>query len=105
MAIAWGRIDDAYGPAQAVPGLIARLRGGADDATLALRELGHRLVHQGSVFPATAAAVPLLVALVDDPQCQIRAEILELLGSMLEHREPGAAARRRARLGEAPRAR
>lgn len=89
MAIAWGRIDDAYGPAQAVPGLIARLGGGADDATLALRELGHRLVHQGSVFPATAAAVPLLVALVDDPQCQIRAEILELLGSMLEHREPG----------------
>ncbi|MEV4625008.1 hypothetical protein AB0J90_01775 [Micromonospora sp. NPDC049523] len=62
--VAWDELDHAYGEATDVPGLLRDLAGGDDDA---LGELFGTIWHQGTVYEATAYAVPFLIELLDAP--------------------------------------
>ncbi|MFD7630236.1 hypothetical protein ACFV7Q_30160 [Streptomyces sp. NPDC059851] len=65
--IDWAGLEHAYGPADDVPGLL-RAAGSADPRVRegALQELVSSLCHQGSVYSATAEAVPFLARLALD---------------------------------------
>ncbi|MBW5484785.1 hypothetical protein GPJ59_23610, partial [Streptomyces bambusae] len=72
--IDWAALRHAYGPADDVPGLL-RAAGSADAGVRdeALDELASSLCHQGSVYSATAAAVPFLARLaLDGPGDRLR---------------------------------
>ncbi|WP_416958214.1 hypothetical protein [Streptomyces sp. Agncl-13] len=56
--IDWSELTHAYGSAEDVPGLFARLGGTEDDAVW--QELWGSLCHQGSVYDASWAAMPVL---------------------------------------------
>ena len=56
--INWGELTHAYGSAEDIPALFARL-GGADDEQV-WNELWSALCHQGSVYAASWAAMPIL---------------------------------------------
>lgn len=88
--IPWGDLQHAYSPADALPGLIRALADGgaaigaaigADcDADEVLEELQGSICHQGSVYPATAAAVPFLARIAASG---IRtAQVVYLLGDI-----------------------
>ncbi|MGW4686503.1 hypothetical protein ACWEPM_16595 [Streptomyces sp. NPDC004244] len=73
-AIDWAALEHAYGPADDVPDLL-RAAGSADPQVRdgALRELSSSLCHQGSVYSATAAAVPFVARLaLDGPGDRLR---------------------------------
>jgi hypothetical protein len=60
----WASTSHAYGPANDIPGLIRRVA--ADDEEIAddaVGELYGSLLHQGTVYPASAEAVPYLARL------------------------------------------
>lgn len=57
--IDWSELTHAYGSAEDIPGLFARLGGSEDDAVW--QELWGSLCHQGSVYDASWAAMPVLV--------------------------------------------
>ncbi|MGX9882744.1 hypothetical protein [Streptomyces sp. NPDC002276] len=57
--IDWSELTHAYGSAEDIPGLFARLGGSEDDAVW--QELWGSLCHQGSVYEASWAAMPVLV--------------------------------------------
>jgi HEAT repeat protein len=85
--IAWDELSHAYGSAGEAPGL---LRGIAspdrDAAAAALDELLNRVAHQGTVYPATVAAVPFLLELaVGAPHH--RHEITWTVGFLADDRE------------------
>ncbi|MFD2686338.1 hypothetical protein ACFS5L_16025 [Streptomyces phyllanthi] len=56
--INWGELTHAYGSAEDIPGLFARLGGTEDDQVW--QELWSALCHQGSVYSASWAAMPVL---------------------------------------------
>ena len=61
-AIDWRKIEHAYGPAADVPELIRTVvQGAGTDALQAIGELANNLNHQGSIYPATSPAVPVLI--------------------------------------------
>lgn len=62
--MSWHDLYDAYGPADAVPGLLDRVSDPvAGVRSDAWHELWGRVVHQGSVYPATLAATGRLIEL------------------------------------------
>jgi hypothetical protein len=66
--VAWSELQHAWGPAGDVPRQLRALA--SDDAgtrEAALDALSTSLWHQGRLFPATAAAIPFLLELVDGP--------------------------------------
>ncbi|MFG1926237.1 hypothetical protein [Cryptosporangium sp. NPDC048952] len=76
----WSSLTHAYGTAEDVPRNIAALR--SDDAEVryeALGELFNSIVHQGTRYPASAYAVPLLLDLLADPSVPDRAFIGQLV--------------------------
>jgi len=56
----WSLLQDAYGPADRVPGLLARASAETDLAADVWGELWSRLCHQGTVYSASYAAIPWL---------------------------------------------
>ncbi len=62
--VAWDRLGHAYGAATDVPGILREVAAGDADA---LSELFGNIWHQGTVYEATAYAVPFLVELLDVP--------------------------------------
>ncbi|WP_157878447.1 hypothetical protein [Streptomyces chattanoogensis] len=58
-AVDWSQLRHAYGPADDIPGLFARLAGGQEDEKV-WHELWSALCHQGTVYEASYAAVPVL---------------------------------------------
>jgi hypothetical protein len=56
--INWSELTHAYGSAEDIPGLFARLGGAEDDQVW--QELWSALCHQGSVYDASWAAMPVL---------------------------------------------
>lgn len=70
----WAKLEHAYGSAGDVGGWLDRL----DRRSLAA--LRGALVHQGSVYSATVAAVPLLIGKLGDATAATRIAILALLG-------------------------
>lgn len=59
----WAGLSHAYGSAEDVPALLRQAGSGGDGAGDAISELYGSLFHQGTVYPATAAAVPFLAEL------------------------------------------
>ncbi|MGV9316480.1 hypothetical protein ACWDR0_30485 [Streptomyces sp. NPDC003691] len=86
--VSWADLEHAYGGAEDVPPLLRALTGGADQASEALDELWGTIVHQDTVYGASAAAVPFLAKLA---AAGVRpAELLVLLGAIAEGtEEPG----------------
>ncbi|HEX6352803.1 hypothetical protein [Actinophytocola sp.] len=78
----WSRLRHAYGAADDIPALLEQLRG--EDWEEAFGELFNSLLHQGSVYPATVAALPFLVDIAHDRAAPGRASALWLLGIYAE---------------------
>jgi hypothetical protein len=74
--IAWDRLTHAYGAAIDVPEFLRRLAVGNGEA---LGELFGTIWHQGTVYDATAYAVPFLIELLDVEGVDIGG-VLALLG-------------------------
>ncbi len=61
----WSKINHAYGPASDMPGFLRALAFGDDEQRKkALWELHSNIWHQGTVYEATAHAVPFLLGMV-----------------------------------------
>lgn len=66
-SIPWGQLQHAMGTAEDVPGDLRDLAFGDDAARdHAVGSLCNTICHQGSVYEATAPAVPFLVEMVVD---------------------------------------
>ncbi|MEV8093259.1 hypothetical protein [Kitasatospora sp. NPDC085879] len=94
--VAWSELHHAYGPAGDVPDLLRALTAADPEAVAeAEYELWSGLVHQGTVYEATVAAVPFLARLA--AAGLRRAELLGMLGAVAESTDehgparPGAA--------------
>jgi hypothetical protein len=81
--IDWERLSHAYGPARDVPLDLQRLASSdADVRASALWQLYGSIIHQGTLYSATAAAVPFLLRLASHPSIPNRNEIRDLLTSI-----------------------
>ncbi|GAA1864825.1 hypothetical protein [Actinomadura bangladeshensis] len=60
----WSRLSHAYGTAEDVPGLLDRVASGRNDQGWS--DLWSALCHQGSVYSASFAALPRLLAIASD---------------------------------------
>lgn len=79
-AVDWGRLSHAYGSAQDVPIYLRNL--GSEEAEIrhqALRALVMTILHQGSLYSATVAAIPFLLRLVAAPSHPARLETMDLV--------------------------
>ncbi|MEM7164542.1 MAG: hypothetical protein AAF581_03720 [Planctomycetota bacterium] len=64
--IDWNSLEHAYGEASDVPDLLRALAEGDDDErSKALYELFGNIIHQGTVYPATVAAIPFLSSILE----------------------------------------
>ncbi|MFI1294158.1 HEAT repeat domain-containing protein [Streptomyces sp. NPDC020792] len=82
-AIDWAELEHAYGPADDVPGQLRDLC--AEDVEArrkALHALYGNIFHQGSRYPASAAAVPFLARMAADVSLPDRDEYLALLAAL-----------------------
>src|SRR5690349_16068261 len=59
--IDWKNLEHAYGSAEDIPGLLVSLLGSKEARNKANFDLASRIVHQGTVYSASAAVVPFLV--------------------------------------------
>jgi HEAT repeat protein len=81
----WASLQHAYGEATDVPGLLRDLLS-ADPMVRegAVYELFGNIWHQGTVYPATAAAVPFLYELLTTPDVPDKTSIAHLLASIAD---------------------
>ncbi|GAA4589121.1 hypothetical protein BJY16_008787 [Actinoplanes octamycinicus] len=84
-AVDWAGLDHARGSAEDVPALLRALAAGDAEA---LTELYDTIWHEDRLFPATVAAVPFLIRILDAPAADT-AGVLELLADLAEHRPAG----------------
>ncbi|GAQ52706.1 hypothetical protein [Streptomyces acidiscabies] len=82
--IQWHTLTHAYGTAEDVPALIRALYEGGEQAQEALGELYGTVYHQGSVYEASAPAVPFLAHAARHAPAQ-RASLLMLLAALADH--------------------
>jgi len=83
--IDWESLKHAYGEATDVPSLLRALL--SPDAKVreeTIYGLFGNIWHQGTVYPATAAAVPFLYELIAAPDVQDKANIAHLLASIAD---------------------
>lgn len=81
--IPWYQYTDAYGSASDVPRDIRRLTSSEPEIReQALWELFGSIYHQGTIYSATAAAVPFLLRLVSDRRLPDRTNVCELLAEI-----------------------
>ncbi|MER5603896.1 HEAT repeat domain-containing protein [Streptomyces sp. NPDC002265] len=81
--VAWAALEHAYGSADDVPGQLRDLC--AEDVEArrkALHALYGNIFHQGSRYPASAAAVPFLARMAADVSLPDRTEYLQLLAAL-----------------------
>ncbi len=77
----WASLTHAHGEATNVPGLLRSLLSEDGDVRMqACAELHANIWHQGTVFPASAAAIPFLFELLADPDDRVRGCAVSLLG-------------------------
>ena len=85
--IPWPDITHAYGPANDVPELILAITSCDDDVrNKAWHQLHGNLWHQGSVYEATAYAVPLFLELLKEPTVPSKHRILGYLALLFTGR-------------------
>ncbi len=89
--VGWAERSHAYGSAADIPVLLRQAASDGDAAREAISALYGTLFHQGTVYPATAAAVPFLAELAQwGPSC--RSEFCWMLGMMADpHHADGSA--------------
>jgi HEAT repeat protein len=82
-SVDWASLTHAYGEATDIPGLLRSLLS-ADPKVReeAIYELFGNIWHQGTVYPASAAAVPFLYELLTAPDVQDKPKIAHLLASI-----------------------
>jgi len=83
--IPWQHLTHAYGSAEDVPGLLRALRKAPPDLQgeeSPLWQLFGNIWHQGTVYPATAFAVPFLIDIAADPNTTDRSGVLALLAEI-----------------------
>jgi len=93
--IDWRNLRDAYGSARDVPRYIREVAASdAEDWNEAIENLFTHICHQGTVYEATALAVPYLIELLTHPEIKPRHWVLYLLGDIARDYsyayEPGA---------------
>lgn len=79
-SIDWASLRGSGGPASEVPALLRALV--SEDKSVRMDvwvELLDRLWHQGTVFPASAAAIPFLFELLTHPDVQDKGPFVELI--------------------------
>jgi hypothetical protein len=84
-AVDWASLTHAFGDATDVPGLLRSLL--SSDSQVreeTMGELFGNIWHQGTVYPATAAAVPFLYELLNAPEVQDKADIALLLACIAD---------------------
>jgi hypothetical protein len=84
--VPWRELHHAYGTADDVPGLLRALAKSDDRQNEALYELFGNIWHQGTVYEASAYAVPFLVELAATTRLTRRDEILGLIGALADGR-------------------
>ncbi|MEU6726529.1 HEAT repeat domain-containing protein [Nonomuraea wenchangensis] len=99
-AIDWASLTHAYGLATDVPGLLRALTSHDPQVRqAALEEIYGSVLHQGTVYEASLACVPFLLAAVADPSVPGRAGLVELLAGIVsgddDEEGVGEVARRR----------
>jgi len=78
--VPWLRLHHAHGTANDLPDRLRMLRSPSPTTRgTALTWLSRAVYHQGARWPVSAAVVPFLVALVDDPTTADRESLLSLL--------------------------
>ncbi len=81
----WASLTHAYGPATDVPALLrALLSSDAKERERAVYDLFGNIWHQGTVYPATAAAVPFLYELLTAPNVPGKSDIAQLLACIAD---------------------
>ena len=79
--IDWHQLEHAYGAADDVPGWLRSLASQEDKSDV-LMYLSLSLCHQGTVYSASASAVPYLIELLTDKSMQGKEGLLRLLAGM-----------------------
>lgn len=83
--INWSELSHAYGSAEDVPQLLRDLASHDEQVRRgALGTLYTTLYHQGTIYQASASAVPFLIELVQQPELVDREEILILLAHLAQ---------------------
>jgi hypothetical protein len=81
----WAELETAYGAADKLPQSLTVLATGTPrQAADEIGGLWGTICHQGSVFDATEAAVPFLVAIALDPAAPARDGVIELLNDIAD---------------------
>lgn len=80
--VPWATVEHAYGPATDVPSLLVALTGSRDQQERAVYELHGNIWHQGTVYEATAYAVPFLARLVLTEPPPLRDELMNLVANI-----------------------
>lgn len=83
-SIPWQDLRHACGAAEDVPGLLRALAESESERHEALSELFTKIWHQGTVYEASAYAVPFLIQLAARPELDGRPDILGLIGALAE---------------------
>lgn len=79
-SIDWGALRHAHGDASNVPDLLRALLSDDEDVRMeAISTLHEHIWHQGTVYTASAAAVPFLFELLSHPDVQDKGGIVSLL--------------------------
>src|SRR5215469_17989182 len=81
--INWSKLAHAYGTAEDVPVLLRQLASpDAEERESAIYDLHGNIWHQGTIYEATAAAVPFLIELLSVPNPADKHEILVYLSDL-----------------------
>lgn len=79
-SIDWQALSHSHGTAEDVPSRLATLAGpSADDRTEALDYFWEFMLHQGSRYEASPYIVPFLFEILQQPECTIRRDLIDLL--------------------------
>src|SRR3954468_6028237 len=85
--IDWASLTHAHGPATDLPGLLRSLLSADPEVRIeAIAHLVETIWHQGTVYPASAAAVPFLYELLTHPDVPDKGGIVNLLGCIADGR-------------------
>lgn len=85
--IDWFQLQDAYGSAEAVPGLLAAAESGDSEVW---NDLWSRLCHQGTVYSASSFAIPALAALAENAPQGGYSEALQLASAIVSSTDRSA---------------
>ena len=96
VTIDWATVQDAYGSAAAVPGLLARAVNSPNDSGV-WSDLWSRLCHQGTVYQASFLAIPTLAATARAGPATAYSQPLNLLAAIAASGDVHATADTRAR--------